>query len=86
MDRLSLTRRGLLGLLGAAALDPERLLWVPGSKLISVPRRVGPWTFGPMVGDTILVRRPIRFIPYDHSRSCWISDETAHLIDAVILG
>lgn len=32
------TRRGFLGLLAAGlALDPERLLWRPGAKLISVP-------------------------------------------------
>lgn len=34
-------RRGFLGLLGGlaagAVLDPERLLWVPGAKLISIP-------------------------------------------------
>ena len=32
-----MTRRSLLGLLTTAALDPERLLWVPGRKLISIP-------------------------------------------------
>jgi hypothetical protein len=36
------TRRGFLGALiagaAAAAVDPERLLWVPGRKLISVPK------------------------------------------------
>jgi hypothetical protein len=35
------SRRGFLGLLATVAagatLDPERLLWVPGAKLISVP-------------------------------------------------
>lgn len=35
------SRRGFLGLLGAVAaeavLDPERLLWVRGAKMISVP-------------------------------------------------
>jgi hypothetical protein len=39
--RMSVTgmgRRGFLGaLFGAAALDPERLLWVPRQKLISIP-------------------------------------------------
>src|SRR5262245_320896 len=31
-------RRGFLtALIGAATLDPERLLWVPGKKLISIP-------------------------------------------------
>lgn len=36
-----MNRRGFLGFLGAAvvgaALDPEKLLWVPGRKLISIP-------------------------------------------------
>lgn len=36
------SRRGFLSFLGAAAatavLDPERLLWVPGKKLISIPQ------------------------------------------------
>lgn len=35
------TRRGFLSLLGAsiatASLDPDRLLWVPGQKTISIP-------------------------------------------------
>jgi hypothetical protein len=35
------SRRGFLGLLGAfaagAVLDPERLLWIPGAKTISIP-------------------------------------------------
>ncbi len=35
----AMTRRNLLGaLLGAATLDPERLLWVPGAKVISIPK------------------------------------------------
>lgn len=36
------SRRGFLGLLATVAagatLDPERLLWVPGAKLISIPK------------------------------------------------
>lgn len=32
-----MNRRGFLGLLAGAVLDPERLLWVPGKKLISIP-------------------------------------------------
>ena len=36
-----MTRRGLIGaLIGAATLDPERLLWVPGAKVISIPKPV----------------------------------------------
>jgi hypothetical protein len=33
-----MTRRGLLAALAACALDPERLLWRPGAKLISIPK------------------------------------------------
>jgi hypothetical protein len=33
-----LTRRALLAAFSGAALDPERLLWQPGAKLISIPR------------------------------------------------
>lgn len=40
---MALNRRGFLGLLATVAagatLDPERLLWVPGAKLISIPGR-----------------------------------------------
>lgn len=33
-----MNRRNFLAALAAAALDPERLLWQPGAKLISIPR------------------------------------------------
>lgn len=35
-----MNRRGFIGALAAAAfaLDPDRALWVPGAKLISIPR------------------------------------------------
>lgn len=37
-----MNRRGFLGAiaaaLGGAVLDPDKLLWVPGAKLISIPR------------------------------------------------
>lgn len=51
-----MNRRGFLSLFGAvaaaAALDPERLLWVPGAKVISIPKpRV--ITFEP--GDIITI-------------------------------
>jgi hypothetical protein len=40
------SRRGFLAALAGAALDPDRLLWVPGRKLISIPTpRV--YEFGP---------------------------------------
>ena len=36
-----MNRRGFLSaLVGAAVLDPERLLWIPGKKLISIPKPV----------------------------------------------
>ena len=35
---MPLTRRALLSMLALAALDPERLLWRPGRKLILIPR------------------------------------------------
>lgn len=88
-----MNRRGLLGALAAACvLDPERALWVPGAKVISIPAppvmrfwpplfwpndgRVEHWSRAPIgcrcplcaapkIGDTIFVRRPQRFVPYD---------------------
>lgn len=43
-----MNRRGFLGLFSGAAaalvLDPERALWIPGKKLVSIPK--------PMVGVT----------------------------------
>lgn len=37
-----MNRRGFIGSIGAAlagtVLDPERLLWVPGQKVISIPK------------------------------------------------
>ncbi len=35
---------GLAGLIAGAVLDPERLLWVPGKKLISIAKPQ-PWKF-----------------------------------------
>ncbi len=57
-------RRGFLGaLLGAAVLDPEKLLWVPGKKMISIPaerikipkiRYVLEFTrFGPVISSSV---------------------------------
>ncbi len=34
---MKLTRRSLLAMLALAAADPERLIWRPGRKLISIP-------------------------------------------------
>jgi hypothetical protein len=36
------SRRGFLGLLAGVALDPDRLLWVPGKKLVSLAAPADP--------------------------------------------
>lgn len=39
MEAEGMTRRSLFAsLLATAAMDPEKLLWVPGKKFISVPK------------------------------------------------
>lgn len=58
-----MNRRGFLGLLGAAVtgavLDPEKLLWRPGAKVISIPKveipeiALSPISFD--VGDVITI-------------------------------
>ncbi len=52
-------RRGFLNLLGAvaagAAFDPERLLWVPGAKTISIPRARAFVPDTIRVGDCLLI-------------------------------
>jgi len=43
---MNMTRRALLAALAgglAAAQDPERLLWTPGKKLISIPKPAPAW-------------------------------------------
>lgn len=59
-----INRRGFLSLFGAAAataaIDPERLLWVPGAKVISVPRVIR-IDRSMRLGDTLFVRIPMRF-------------------------
>jgi hypothetical protein len=58
-----MNRRQLLSLFVAAPLaalvDPERLLWVPGAKLISVGWASGVTSL--KVGDTVTIRKPLRF-------------------------
>lgn len=44
-----MNRRSFLSLIGACvmvAVDPERLLWTPGRKLISVPKPLAPFNLG----------------------------------------
>jgi hypothetical protein len=50
---LAMNRRTFFSLLGAGAVaaDPERLLWVPGAKTISIPRPALPVMFS--VGDVV---------------------------------
>jgi hypothetical protein len=40
-----MTRRALFAILTGAALDPEKLLWRPGVKLISIPKAAFPWPY-----------------------------------------
>lgn len=52
-----MNRRNFIATLAAGlALDPERLLWRPGAKLISIPKS------GVKIGMPLTVRRPTRFI------------------------
>lgn len=55
-----MTRRALFALAAAAVLDPERLLWRPGAKLVSIPKAMSfqgwgiPGTDPPLcVGDIL---------------------------------
>lgn len=62
-----MNRRGFLrGLIaaGAAAIsvDPDRLLWVPGKRLISIPKPMPPPVPRNRIGDTIKVRLPMRYV------------------------
>ncbi len=56
-----MNRRGFLtalaGAVGAMTLDPERLLWRPGAKLISIPaqRRCGLLTTDEIVRETLRI-------------------------------
>jgi hypothetical protein len=52
-----LNRRGflasLLGVAAGVAIDPERALWVPGAKLISIPKLITPVRPLLSVGDVV---------------------------------
>jgi hypothetical protein len=52
---MKMTRRGFLGMLAAAVaapvLDPEKLLWVPGATLISIPAPSPYESFNPMMDE-----------------------------------
>lgn len=55
------TRRGffgaIAGLAAGMALDPERALWVPAAKLISIPR-----VFPPTAAELVTIRQALRVI------------------------
>lgn len=46
---------GLATLIGGAALDPERLLWVPGKKLISIPKPAWTDLYPPRISNEMLM-------------------------------
>jgi hypothetical protein len=49
-------RRGFLAALAGTALDPERLLWIPGRKLISIPAaRLAPVAGSSRIHGRVLV-------------------------------
>ncbi len=62
-----MNRRGFLGALigaiGGLTLDRERLPWVPGKKLISIPSPRITRLSRYKVGDTVVVRVPMKFMP-----------------------
>lgn len=59
-----MNRRGFLATLAAAfvAPDPERLLWVPGARLISVPAPSVAYSY--KEGGHVLIRLPQRYEVY----------------------
>lgn len=57
---MSHSRRGFLGLLAGiaagAVLDPERLLWIPGAKTISIPAPIvesAGWRVVPVLSPSV---------------------------------
>ena len=84
-----MTRRALFASLAAAfVLDPERLLWKPGAKLISVPAPVPPFL---AVGDIVTFKGvPGRFIVTQEARSLLtLSDARFNMVpslDAIAYG
>lgn len=61
-----LTRRGLLGLLAGAALDPERLLWKPKRYVEGAPfGRPFPIRVEDISLETFRHRFPWRYVVYD---------------------
>lgn len=51
---IAMGRRGFLGVFAALALDPERLLWVPGQRLISIPAARVSKSFYWFIGNEML--------------------------------
>lgn len=54
-----MNRRAFLALAAAASFDPERLLWHPGARLISIPKPLPPMT----IHD--LIATPGRHVVFD---------------------
>ena len=67
-----MNRRGFLAMLTGAALDPERLLWVPGRKLISIPRKNIS-----SAGNTLLTPEVIAWEMLMHLRQTWALEHAA---------
>lgn len=74
INRRALFKTLLGGIAAAATLDPEKLLWVPGQKMISIPAPTPPLAFhkdafqmvmeGPddfRIGHIITIRIPPRY-------------------------
>ena len=66
-----MTRRGLLAALAGAVADPERLVWVPGRKLISIPAKLRPtYNLAYLRWRDYIVREEMRILR-NHSRWRW---------------
>lgn len=73
-----LNRRGFLAMLTAAFVaDPERLLWIPGKKLISVPK---PY-FPPYVSEAEIIASRMAFVRPGLEKLVWVSSPLWKLIE-----
>lgn len=70
-----MTRRALLSMLALAALDPERLLWTPGRKLISIPKPQAVYfRFVPLPGHHV------RIPPWNYIKSLEVLSRTGEVL------
>lgn len=86
-----MNRRGFLSLLGAGAaalaLDPERALWVPGKKLISIPKVTATNAFAYLENGHIFYRFEFDEADLDLFQSRYIEPAVKALVnhfDAII--